>query len=71
MGSRRQIDPATMSPQAAQEVMDAQVMARRAPAPEVGKVEDRHIDGPGGPLPLRIYRPQGEAYAGCLREAFA
>lgn len=61
MGSRRQIDPEKMSPQAVRELMDAQLMALRAPAPEVGKVEDRRIDGPGGPLPLRIYWPQGDA----------
>jgi acetyl esterase len=28
--------------------------------PEVGRVEDRTIDGPGGPLRLRIYRPEGQ-----------
>ncbi|WP_106640096.1 alpha/beta hydrolase [Allosphingosinicella vermicomposti] len=29
------------------------------PEPEpVGKIEDRAIDGPGGPIPLRIYWPQ-------------
>ncbi len=60
MGSRRQIDP-TMSPQTVRELMDAQLMALRAPAPKVGKVEDRRIDGPGGPLPLRIYWPLGDA----------
>jgi len=36
MGSRRQIDP-TMSPQTVRELMDAQLMALRAAAPEVGK----------------------------------
>lgn len=30
------------------------------PKPEVGKVEERTIDGPGGPLRLRIYTPAGE-----------
>lgn len=29
----------------------------RPPAPEVGQVEERSIDGPGGPLRLRIYTP--------------
>lgn len=66
MGSRRQIDPVTMSPQSVRELMDAQLMALRAPAPEVGKVEDRRIDGPGGPLPLRIYWPLGGAAPGAL-----
>ena len=27
--------------------------------PEIGEVVDRAIDGPGGKLPLRIYRPSG------------
>ncbi len=29
----------------------------RPPAPELGRVEDRRIEGPGGPLRLRIYTP--------------
>ena len=61
MASRGTLDPAALSPQAVRQAMDAQLMALRAPAPEVGKVEDRHIDGPGGPLPVRIYWPVGEA----------
>ena len=31
----------------------------RAPGPEVAKVEDRTIPGPGGEIPVRIYTPQG------------
>jgi acetyl esterase len=27
----------------------------------IGTVEDRLIDGPGGPIPIRIYRPVGQA----------
>ncbi len=28
-----------------------------APGEAVASVEDRHIDGPHGPIPIRIYRP--------------
>ena len=66
LGSRRQVDPATMSPQTVRELMDAQLMALRAPAPAVGKIEDRRIAGPGGALPLRIYWPLGDAPSGGL-----
>ncbi len=31
----------------------------RPPAPKVGRVEERSIDGPGRPLRLRIYTPPG------------
>ena len=31
----------------------------RAPGPEVAKVENRTIPGPGGDLPVRIYTPEG------------
>lgn len=34
-------------------------IAVMAPAPEMADVSERHIDGPGGPLRLRIYRPAG------------
>lgn len=33
----------------------------RPPGPEVAKVENRRIPGPGGEIPLRIYTPQGTA----------
>lgn len=41
------------------ETIRAGDMARYAavPRPEVAHVEDRHIDGPRGPLMVRIYRP--------------
>ena len=48
--------PHTVSP------AEARVNAKsrpRAPGPEVSKVENRSIAGPGGDLPLRIYAPQG------------
>ena len=59
LGRRGSLDATTMTPQSVREIMDAQLMALRAPAPEVGRVEDRRIDGPGGPLPVRIYWPAG------------
>ena len=33
--------------------------APRPPAPEVGKVEDRTVPGPGGEIPVRVYTPEG------------
>ncbi|MCZ7526726.1 MAG: alpha/beta hydrolase [Acidimicrobiia bacterium] len=33
--------------------------ARRARRVEVHRVDDRHIPGPGGELPVRVYRPSG------------
>lgn len=36
-----------------------QVMALQAPGPEVGRVEDRAVAGPHGPIPLRLYWPEG------------
>nr|WP_233608786.1 alpha/beta hydrolase [Nocardia stercoris] len=38
----------------------AAIHARRAPLqriPDMREVRDRTVDGPGGPLPLRVYRP--------------
>lgn len=43
----------------ARHVLDG-LAALVGPGPEVGSVEDRNIDGPGGPLPVRIYRPDIE-----------
>ena len=34
-------------------------MRPRAPGPDVAKVEDRTIPGPGGEIPVRIYTPEG------------
>lgn len=31
------------------------------PPLEVGSVEDRTVPGPGGPIPVRVYRPEGSA----------
>ena len=34
-------------------------IALMAPPPKVAKIVERYIDGPGGPLKLRIYTPDG------------
>ena len=36
-----------------------QVMALQAPGPAVGRVEDRTVPGPHGPIPIRLYWPAG------------
>lgn len=36
-------------------------IAMAAPKVEVGEISDRKIPGPGGDLPIRIYRPEGRA----------
>lgn len=42
----------------------ASMLARpRQPGPEMAHEEDRRIPGPGGEIPVRIYRPQGETGA--------
>jgi acetyl esterase/lipase len=37
------------------------LMRFAAPPPSVGPVVDRVIEGPGGPLPLRVFSPEGPA----------
>ena len=43
----------TLTPQEARANSDV----KREPGPEVARVEDRLIPGPGGPIPVRIYTP--------------
>ena len=38
---------------------DALVRGLGAPGPQVGRVENRRIPGPHGPIPVRIYWPEG------------
>ena len=38
---------------------DALVLGLQDPGPEVGRVEDRDIPGPHGPIPVRLYWPEG------------
>ena len=49
-------DPAVLSPAALRAGYRALVAGRRGP--EVEKVEDRRIPGPGGEIPVRLYRPR-------------
>jgi len=46
----------TVSPTEARALMEAR---GTDPAPGVYKVENFNIDGPGGPIPLRVYTPKG------------
>ncbi|MFP6749255.1 MAG: alpha/beta hydrolase [Alphaproteobacteria bacterium] len=48
-----------LSPVDARAQMEAGVKARNAPIVEVGSVEESTIPGPGGDIPVRIYRPDG------------
>lgn len=47
----------TLSPEEARANFSARL---RVPGPAVAAVEDRAAPGPGGPVPVRIYRPAGE-----------
>ncbi len=47
----------TLTPEEARVQMDEMVQARGNVAEEVGAVEDKIITGPGGGIPIRIYRP--------------
>ncbi len=38
---------------------DHLVLSLQDPGPEVGRVENRNIPGPHGPIPIRIYWPEG------------
>jgi len=49
-------DPAVLSPAGLRTGYRALVAARRGP--EVARVEDRRIPGPGGEIPVRLYRPR-------------
>jgi acetyl esterase len=54
------------TPEQARAAFDAITRTRRGPdyEPElVEEVNDEQLDGPGGPLPVRIYRPSGEPAA--------
>jgi len=47
-----------MSPVDARAQMEAGVKARNVPPIELGSIEERSVPGPGGDIPVRIYRPQ-------------
>ena len=44
----------------ARAAMDARAAALKSLGPAVADISERSIDGPGGPLRLRLYRPAGE-----------
>ncbi len=50
-----------MTPAEARQAMDQMAAATRAPGEPVAKVADRTIPGPAGPVPVRIYVPEGSA----------
>ncbi len=55
---RAQLRPIeAMTPVEARAQMEAVAKARNADPTKVGKVEERSIPGPGGPIPLRLYWP--------------
>lgn len=54
-----------MTPEEARKVSKAR-QARPVTVAEVGQVEDRHIPGPGGLIPVRIYTPEGQGPFGGL-----
>ncbi len=51
-------DGASLGPEAARAAYEAMCAVFRAPRPDGVAVEDAAIDGPGGALPIRIYRPE-------------
>lgn len=59
------IDMATVTPDAMR-MMYQVIAAARGEVAEVEAVEDRDLDGPGGALPVRIYRPRGDGPAPVL-----
>ncbi len=54
------------SPQEARAAINALIGVVAGPPPQVAKVEDRMIPGPGGQIPVRIYTPAGAAPMGAL-----
>jgi acetyl esterase len=53
-----EVDPFTISPELFRAGFAA--MSSQEPGPELAKVEDREIEGPAGPIPIRIYTPEGK-----------
>ena len=51
-------DTHTLPVDEARRLYEARIAAMATP-PEVAQIEERHIDGPGGTLRLRIYTPEG------------
>jgi acetyl esterase len=55
-----------MTPAEARQAIDTLFAAFRGTPVNVGKVEDRKIPGPAGPIPIRIYTPAGNGPFGAL-----
>jgi acetyl esterase len=57
-----------LTPEGARELLRAGVAAAPKPTdlPNLGCVEDRTIDGPVGPITVRIYRPEGAPLGTCV-----
>ncbi|SRR5579875_101990 len=50
-----------MTPPQARKAMEQAAAATRGPGEPVARVEDRSVPGPNGPIPIRIYTPDGSA----------
>lgn len=59
------VDMAMVTPEGMRAMYKA-IASSREQVAEVGSVEDRDLDGPRGPLPVRIYRPMGDGPAPVL-----
>src|SRR2546429_4584013 len=53
----------TLSPKDARQLFRETRPASTPTPPEIGAVRNLMADGPGGPIPLRVYRPTGVAAA--------
>src|SRR5262245_42989822 len=51
----------TLSPKEARQLFRETRPASTPTPPEIGSVKNLSADGPGGPIPLRVYRPAGVA----------
>ncbi len=54
------------TPEQARAKMQAMLEASPVPPQEIYRVEDRHIPGPGGQIPIRIYTPSARLPVGVL-----
>jgi acetyl esterase len=49
-----------ISPSVVRETFNRRLATVDGPAEPVAKIEDREIPGPGGPIPVRVYTPEGQ-----------